>query len=173
MISSDHTRPITQEKFVSSLTITQPMLVLHLGTILSLFFKIKQPSHNSITHKSFVQNLSNLLLIDTQVICKKTHAYTSLKTHKNSELHLILPLLHILARNPKIKNYLCVSWPFASKSIQKSNISHPRPCYTTVTPSSPISKFKNRALQLDFSRPLQPPSAQASHCISFLEVQGS
>ena len=117
LFSSDHTRPITQEKFISSLPITQPMLVLHLGTILSLFFKIKQPSHNSITQKSFVQNLSNLFIIDTQNLSNKTHAYPSLKTHKNSELHLILRLLHILTRNPKIKNYSCVSWPFASKSF--------------------------------------------------------
>ena len=89
LFSSDHTRPITQEKFVTRLTITQPMLVLYLGTIHSLFFKIKQPSHNTITQKSFMQNLSVIPqffpLRSLTILCT-SHTYHWSQGYKIKEL---------------------------------------------------------------------------------------
>ena len=141
------------------------MLVLCLETTFSLFLKNKQ---NPKTCTCVILTLSRartFSLIMHKLFASKHTNTQAPKLPKNSELHHKPPLLHILNKNFKLPFYSCVSWPFASKSFQTSYISPLYPCYPTVTPSSPTSIFINKALHLDFSRPFQPPIAQAKHCI--------
>ena len=121
-------------------------------------------------------NPKNHLLINRDTICKLIHELKYLETLSNTYMPEIAQKHHwciVSDFEVVTHNSLVLFLPNQSPSSYTSSIVHPCPCFITVTPSPSSSITKNRALQVDFSRPFHPSIAQVKHCISFLGTWGS